>query len=226
MARILMVLTSHAALGATAERTGLWLEEFTTPYYALLDAGHSVVLASPRGGVVPVDPRSLAPDAASDSTRRYLAEGETQAVLTRALPLVAVGVAPFDALFYPGGHGPMWDLAQDPVNAALLLAFVAQRKPVAAVCHGPAALLAARDGQGRTVFEGRRVTGFSNAEERAVGLDEVVPFLLQDRLVAGGGIYSCAPLFTPHREIDDGLITGQNPASAALVAQGLVELLA
>ena len=226
MARILMVLTSHAALGATAERTGLWLEEFTTPYYALLDAGHSVVLASPRGGVVPVDPRSLAPDAASDSTRRYLAEAEAQAVLTRALPLVAVGVAPFDALFYPGGHGPMWDLAQDPVNAALLLAFVAQRKPVAAVCHGPAALLAARDGQGRTVFEGRRVTGFSNAEERAVGLDEVVPFLLQDRLVASGGIYSCAPPFTPHREIDDGLITGQNPASAALVVQGLVELLA
>lgn len=226
MARILMVLTSHAALGATAERTGLWLEEFTTPYYALLDAGHTVVLASPRGGVVPVDPRSLAPDAASDSTRRYLAEGEAQAVLTRALPLAAVGVAPFDALFYPGGHGPMWDLAQDPVNAALLLAFVAQRKPVAAVCHGPAALLAARDGQGRTIFEGRRVTGFSNAEERAVGLDEVVPFLLQDRLVAGGGIYSCAPPFTPHREIDDGLITGQNPASALLVAQGLVELLA
>lgn len=226
MARILMVLTSHATLGATAERTGLWLEEFTTPYYALLDAGHTVVLASPRGGVVPVDPRSLAPDAASDSTRRYLAEGEAQAVLTRALPLVAVGAAPFDALFYPGGHGPMWDLAQDPVNAALLLAFVAQRKPVAAVCHGPAALLAARDGQGRTIFEGRRVTGFSNAEERAIGLEEVVPFLLQDRLVAGGGIYSCAPPFAPHREIDDGLITGQNPASALLVAQGLVESLA
>ncbi len=225
MARILMVLTSHAELGATGRKTGLWLEEFAAPFYEFINAGHDVVLASPRGGAVPIDPGSLAESAQTDATRRLAADDLNRGQITRTLPLSSVKAGDFDAVFYPGGHGPMWDLAVDPVNAALLADFWVAGKPVGAVCHGVAALLSARDPGGQGLLEGRRVTGFSDAEERAVGLDEVVPFLLQDRLLAARAIVEEAPPFQAHTVIDGQLVTGQNPASSVGAARALKTLL-
>lgn len=226
MASILFILTSHAQLGASGHTTGLWLEEFTTPYYELLDAGHAISLASPRGGGVPIDPRSRAPEAQTASTRRLADDPLNAARLTTTLPLAQLRAADYDAVFVPGGHGPMWDLATDPVSAALIGAFAAAGKPVAAVCHGVAALLPVRTPAGRPLVEGRKLTGFSDEEERAVGLEDVVPFLLQDRLVIEGAIYSEAPRFAPHVVVDGRLVTGQNPASAQGTAQALARLLA
>ncbi|MEG1832269.1 MAG: type 1 glutamine amidotransferase domain-containing protein [Burkholderiaceae bacterium] len=225
MARILMVLTSHGELGSTGRKTGLWLEEFAAPFYAFLAAGCEVVLASPRGGAVPVDPGSLADSAQTEATRRWADDDLNRGLITRTLPLSSVTASDFDAVFYPGGHGPMWDLAGDPGNAAVLSQFWCAGKPVGAVCHGVAALLAARDADGQSLLEGRHVTGFSDAEERAVGLDEVVPFLLQDRLLAARAIYEEAPPFKAHTVVDGRLVTGQNPASSVGAAHALLGLL-
>lgn len=226
MASILFILTSHARLGASGHATGVWLEEFTTPFYALQDAGHTITLASPRGGAVPIDPRSAAPDAQTASTRRWADDPLNAARITTTLPLAQLSADAFDAVFVPGGHGPMWDLATDATSAALIGAFAAAGKPVGAVCHGVAALLPVRTPDGRPLVEGRKLTGLSDAEERAVGLEDTVPFLLQDRLVMEGAIYSEAPTFAPHTVVDGRLVTGQNPASAQGAAQALAQLLA
>lgn len=225
MASILMVLTSHSRLGNSGRATGVWLEEFATPYYVLIDAGHSVELASPRGGEIPIDPGSREASAQTAATRRLEADGLRTGLLSRSRALSELDAGRFDAVFYPGGHGPMWDLAIDPVNAGLLKAFWQAGKPVAALCHGVAALLTARSDAGDALFSGRRLTAFTDAEERRVGLDEIVPFLLQDKLVLAGAIFEEAPPFSPHAVVDGQLVTGQNPASAQGTAQALVELL-
>ena len=225
MASILMVLTSHSRLGNSGRATGVWLEEFATPYYVLIDAGHSVELASPRGGEIPIDPGSREASAQTAATRRLEADGLRTGLLSRSRALSELDAGRFDAVFYPGGHGPMWDLAIDPVNAGLLKAFWQAGKPVAALCHGVAALLTARSDAGDALFSGRRLTAFTDAEERRVGLDEIVPFLLQDKLVLAGAIFEEAPPFSPHTVVDGQLVTGQNPASAQGTAQALVELL-
>ena len=225
MARILIVLTSATQMGDSDRPTGIWLEEFTTPLYEFLDAGHEVTIASPEGGAVPIDPASLAEDALTDTTRRFQADGAHRHLLEDAVPLGEVSVHDFDAVFYPGGHGPMWDLAQDDVSAALVSAFFEAGKPVGAVCHGPAAFVRAKRPDGASVLTNRHVTGFANTEEEAVGLAKVVPFLLQDRLVSLGAQYSKGRDWGEHVVTDGQLVTGQNPQSAGLAARRLMELL-
>lgn len=224
--RILIVLTSHDRLGDTGEKTGFWLEEFAAPYYTLKDAGAAVTLASPRGGEPPLDPKSALPDNQTEATRRFQADAAARAQLAATKPLAGLSAGDYDALFYPGGHGPMWDLAVDPVSIALVEAVIAGGKPVGAVCHAPAALTNARAPDGSYLVSGRRVTGFSNEEERAVRLDGVVPFLLEDRLRERGGLYRRGPAWAPHVEVDGLLATGQNPASSIPVARALLALIA
>lgn len=223
MKKILMVVTSHGSLGDSGHATGLWMEEFTTPYYAFLDAGFEVTVASPAGGCVPIDPKSMQPENSSPSVCRFGEAGET--VLGKTVRLADCRAADFVALFYPGGHGPMWDLAADPVNAALLEEFVAQDKPVAAVCHGPAALLAARIPDGSALVRGRKVTGFSDSEEILVGLNRIVPFLLEDRLRKLGAEYRKGGDWSEFAIADGKLVTGQNPQSAGKTAELLLKLL-
>lgn len=223
--KILIVLTSHDRLGDTGEKTGFWLEEFVAPYYVFKDAGTVITLASPRGGQPPLDPKSALPENQTDATRRFQQDAAVQAQLAATWKLDELTAADFDALFYPGGHGPMWDLADDPASIALIEAFNRAGKPVGAVCHAPVVLTEARAPDGVYLVNGRQVTGFSNEEERAVGLDRVVPFLLEDRLKDRGGHYRKGPAWAPHVEIDDRLVTGQNPASSVPVAQALLKLL-
>lgn len=221
-----MVLTSHDQLGDTGEKTGFWLEEFAAPYYELLDAGASVTLASPAGGQPPLDPRSDAPDAQTDATERFRADAAAQAALADTTKLADVSAESFDAVFYPGGHGPMWDLPDNPASIALIEAFVAAGKPVAAVCHAPIALKNVRGADGELLVAGREVTGFSNSEEAAVGLTDVVPELLEDVLKADGARYRKGDQdFGPFVVVDGPIITGQNPASSAPAAARLIELL-
>ena len=224
--RVLMVLTSHDQLGDTGEKTGFWLEEFAAPYYHLLDAGAEITLASPAGGQPPLDPKSSAPDAQTAATERFNADVTAQAALAATVPLAGVQAGDFDGVFYPGGHGPLWDLAVDASSIALIQAFVAQGKPVAAVCHAPAVLVNVKTGAGEALVAGRQVTGFTNSEEAAVGLTDVVPFLLEDSLRQLGGDYSAADDWQPHAVVDGLLITGQNPASSELVAEHLLQALA
>ena len=221
---ILIVLTSHGALGATGLPTGFWLEELAAPYYVFKDAGAAVILASPKGGLPPVDPKSAEPAAQSDATRRFAADIEAQAALGGTIKLAEVKAADFDAVYYAGGHGPLWDLAQDKTSQALIEAFWANHKPVAAVCHGPAAL---RDvmADGAPLAKGRSVTGFSNSEEAAAMLTAVVPFALEDELKRLGGLYSKGPDGGSFVQIDGNLVTGQNPASSAAVAEAVLGLL-
>lgn len=221
-----MVLTSHDQLGDTGEKTGFWLEEFAAPYYHLLDAGAEITLASPAGGQPPLDPKSSAPDAQTAATERFNADVTAQAALAATVPLAGVQAGDFDGVFYPGGHGPLWDLAVDASSIALIQAFVAQGKPVAAVCHAPAVLVNVKTGAGEALVAGRQVTGFTNSEEAAVGLTDVVPFLLEDSLRQLGGDYSAADDWQPHAVVDGLLITGQNPASSELVAEHLLQALA
>lgn len=223
--KILIVLTSHDRLGDTGEKTGFWLEEFAGPYYVLKDAGAAITLASPRGGQPPLDPKSALPENQTGATRRFQEDTAAQAQLAVTWKLAEMSPADFDALFYPGGHGPMWDLADDPTSIALIEAFARAGKPVGAVCHAPAAFTNVRDPSGVYLINGRRVTGFSNEEEQAVQLDRVVPFLLEDRLTERGGLYHKGPQWEPHVEIDDRLVTGQNPASSVPVAEALLKLL-
>lgn len=219
---ILMVLTSHEQLGNTGKKTGFWLEEFAAPYYVFKDAGATLTLASPLGGKPPLDPTSDAPDAQTADTARFKADPAAQAALASTVPLSAVKADDFDAVFYPGGHGPLWDLAEDRSSIALIEGLLAAGKPVAAVCHAPAVFRHAKAADGSPLMQGKAVTGFSNSEERAAGLTEVVPFLVQEMLVEQGGRYSSAPDWQVHVVSDGNLITGQNPASSAPVAQALL----
>ncbi len=222
---ILIVLTSHDQLGNTGLKTGFWLEEFAAPYYTLLDTGAKITLASPSGGQPPVDPKSEEPDFQTAATERFRGDAEAQAALANTRRLSDMVAADFDAVMYPGGHGPLWDLANDPHSIAMIEAFVAADKPVAAVCHAPAVLLNVRAPGGDYLVKGKKVTGFSNSEEAAVQLTEVVPLLLEDELVARGGEYSKADDWQPHVLGDGKLITGQNPASSEAVARALLGLL-
>ncbi len=222
---ILMVLTSHDRLGDTGEKTGFWLEELAAPYYACLDAGAEVVLASPRGGKPPLDPKSDAEESQTEATRRFQQDDEAQARLADTQRLSEVNADDFDAIFYPGGHGPLWDLAEDADSIRLIETFWAQQKPVAAVCHAPIVLINARDEAGEPIVKGRHVTGFTNGEEDAVGLTEVVPHLVEEALKACGGHYSKAGDFIPYTCRDGQLITGQNPPSSEAVAKLLLEAL-
>jgi putative intracellular protease/amidase len=219
---ILMVLTSHGKLGDTGRETGFWLEEFAAPYYVFKDAGAKLTLASPLGGQPPLDPSSDAPDAQTADTARFKDDLAAQAALASTVRLSTVKASEFDAVFYPGGHGPLWDLAEDKSSIALIEALHAAGKAVVAVCHAPAVLRHARSAEGSPLVEGKMVTGFSNSEERAAGLTEVVPFLVQDMLVELGGRYSCVPDWQPHVVTDGPLITGQNPASSAPAARALL----
>jgi putative intracellular protease/amidase len=222
---VLVVLTSHDRLGNTGKPTGFWLEELAAPYYVFKDAGIEMTLASPKGGKPPLDPKSAEPDAQSDATRRFEADAEAMAVLANTVPLAQVQAAAFDAVFYPGGHGPLWDLADDHASIGLVEAFVRAGKPVAAVCHAPAIFRRTLQLNGRPLVEGKAVTGFSNSEEQASGLTDIVPFLVEDMLKANGGRYSSTADWGVHVVTDGLLVTGQNPASSGPAAQALVALL-
>ncbi|MBV7430839.1 MULTISPECIES: type 1 glutamine amidotransferase domain-containing protein [unclassified Acidovorax] len=226
MPRILMVLTSHDQLGDTGKKTGFWLEEFAAPYYVFKDAGASVTLASPRGGQPPLDPKSDAPDAQTDATRRFKDDAAAQAQLASTLKLSELDAAQFDAVFYPGGHGPLWDLAQDARSIALIESTLAAGKPLAAVCHAPGVLRDAKAPDGTPLVRGKNVTGFTNSEEAAAGLTHVVPFLVEDMLMSHGGLYTKQADWKPHVVTDGLLITGQNPASSEPAAQALLQALA
>ena len=223
--KILIVLTSHDKLGDTGDKTGFWLEEFTAPYYVFKDAGAEITLASPLGGQPPLDPKSDAPDFQTDSTRRFKLDPAAQAVLLKTFKIVDVSAADFDAVFYPGGHGPLWDLAEDAASIALIEAMLEAGKPVAAVCHAPGVLRHPKAPDGTPVVKGKAVTGFTNTEEAAVGLTGVVPFLVEDMLKQNGASYSKMEDWQPHVVTDGLLITGQNPASSEPVAKALLEKL-
>ena len=223
--KILMVLTSHDQLGNTGRKTGFWLEEFAAPYYTFLDARAKVTLASPKGGQPPLDPKSDTPEGQTDFTRRFKQDPATQAVLANTLRLADVKAADFDTVFYPGGHGPMWDLAEDPKSIALIEAFYNAGKPVAFVCHAPGVLHRVKF-EGQPIVKGKRVTGFANSEEEAVHLTKVVPFLVEDELKRLGGLYEKAADWASFVITDRRLVTGQNPASSRAGAQALLKLLA
>ena len=225
MPRILMVLTSHGELGDTGKKTGFWLEEFAAPYYVFKDAGASVTLASPQGGQPPLDPKSDAPDAQTDATRRFKGDAAAQAELAATLKLSEVDAAQFDAVFYPGGHGPLWDLAGDARSIALIESTLAAGKPLAAVCHALGVLRDAKAPDGKPLVRGKNVTGFTNSEEAAAGLTHVVPFLVEDMLMSHGGLYTKQADWKPHVVADGLLITGQNPASSEPAARALLQAL-
>ena len=223
--KILMVLTSHEQLGNTGKKTGFWLEEFAAPYYLLTDAGAAITLASPKGGQPPLDPKSDLPENQTEFTKHFRADTAAQTALANTKKLTDVSAHDFDAVFYPGGHGPMWDMPDNPTSIALLEAFVKADKPVGAVCHAPVALVNVRGKNGNYPVQDKRVTGFTNSEEEAVGLTNVVPFLLEDRLKERGGIYSQATNWAPYVQVDGKLVTGQNPASSRPGAEALLQLL-
>lgn len=222
---VLFVLTSHDQLGNTGQKTGFWIEEFVSPYYTLTDAGVIVTLASPKGGQPPVDPKSDAPENQTESTKRFKEDEALEEKLSLTLKLSDSFADEFDAVFFPGGHGPMWDLNNDPDVIRLVQNFYKQNKPIAAVCHGPAALLNAKGENGDLLLKGKKVTGFTNTEEEAVKLTEVVPFLLEDALKSAGAEYSRKSDWQSHTVQDGLLLTGQNPASSEQVAKDLLKLL-
>ncbi|HDZ46574.1 hypothetical protein LCGC14_0640140 [marine sediment metagenome] len=223
--KILLVVTSHDQLGDTGKKTGFWLEELAAPYYAFIDAGAELTLASPAGGQPPLDPASSAPDAQTDATKRFEADTEAMQVLATTHKLADINLSDFDAVFYPGGHGPLWDLAEDPASIRLIEEAIAANKPVATVCHAPGVLRHVKDSDGKPLVAGRKVTGFSNSEEDAVGLTQVVPFLVEDMLKDHGGQYTKGDDWSSHVEVDGLLITGQNPGSSEATAQALLKLL-
>lgn len=224
--KILVVLTSHDKLGDTGLKTGFWLEELAAPYYAFKDAGAELTLASPKGGQPPLDPKSSDPASQTDATRRFEADADAKAQLAATRVLADVSVDDYDAVFYPGGHGPLWDLAEDLHSIALIERALSAGKPVATVCHAPGVLRHVKDpSTGESVVRGKRVTGFTNSEEAAVELTEVVPFLVDDMLKTNGGRFERAPDWAPHVAVDGLLITGQNPASSEPVAEALLEKL-
>ncbi|MFM0470708.1 type 1 glutamine amidotransferase domain-containing protein [Paraburkholderia strydomiana] len=221
--KVLMVLTSHDQLGNTGRKTGFWLEELAAPYYAFKDAGAEIVLASPKGGQPPLDPKSNEPANQTDATRRFETDEAAKAQLAATVRLDSVSQAQFDTVFYPGGHGPLWDLAEDRHSIELIQSFIAAGKPVALVCHAPGVLRHVTTPDGKPLVEGKQVTGFTNSEEAAVGLTEIVPFLVEDELKARGGIYSKSDDWAPYVVTDGLLITGQNPASSSSAAATLMK---
>ena len=223
---ILMVLTSHDQLGDTGKKTGFWLEEFAAPYYTLKNAGAKLTVVSPAGGQPPLDPKSDEPDAQTEATKRFKADPEAQAVLANTGKLADVKAEDFDAVFYPGGHGPLWDLAESRDSIALIEAMIAAGKPVATVCHAPGVLRHVKAADGSPLVKGKKVTGFTNTEEEAVGLTHIVPFLVEDMLKRNGGEYSKLGDWQPYAITDGLLITGQNPASSEAAAEALLKLLA
>ena len=223
--KVLIVLTSHDRLGDTGNQTGFWLEELAAPYYRLQDAGAELVLASPQGGKPPLDPNSSAPDAQTDTTRRFEADPQATAALAATVRLDSVSADDFDAVFYPGGHGPLWDLAEDQHSIRLIQDVLGAGKPVALVCHAPGVLRHVVNPDGSPLVRGKRVTGFTDSEEAAVQLTEVVPFLVEDELKSLGGDFSQGPDWSSYVLRDGLLITGQNPASSAAAADELLALL-
>jgi putative intracellular protease/amidase len=223
--KILMVLTSHDRLGDTGKKTGFWLEEFAAPYYVFKDAGATLALASPKGGQPPLDPKSDEPDAQTEATRRFRADPQAGQALANTVRLSGVNAQDFDAVFYPGGHGPLWDLAEDADSIRLIETMLAAGKPVAAVCHAPGVLKGVKGPDGEALVKGKRVTGFTNTEEEAVGLTKVVPFLVEDTLKQLGGEFSKAGDWQPYVLTDGLLVTGQNPASSEEGARALLALL-
>ena len=223
---ILMVLTSHDQLGDTGKKTGFWLEEFAAPYYVFKDAGANITLVSPKGGQPPLDPKSDEPDAQTEATKRFKSDSEAQQALASTDKLSGVDAAAYDAVFYPGGHGPLWDLAQDADSLKLIQDMLKADKTVAAVCHAPGVLWRAKREDGASVVKGKKVTGFTNSEEEASGLTKVVPFLVQDKLADNGGDYSKAGDWQPYVVTDGALITGQNPASSEPAARAVLARLA
>jgi len=222
---ILMVLTSHAELGNSGEKTGFWVEEFAAPYYAFIDAGLKVTVVSPAGGQPPIDPKSELADFQTPSTKRYDVDNQVQALMAKTTKLADVEASDYDAVFYPGGHGPLWDLTDNVVSISLIESFLAANKPVAAVCHATAAFLNIKDAAGEYVVKDKAVTGFTNSEEDAVQLTDIVPFLLEDELIKRGGKYQKVADWNVFA-IQDGLvITGQNPQSSELAAKKLLAAL-
>jgi len=220
--KILMVLTSHEELGNTGKKTGFWLEELAAPYYVFKDAGADIVLASPKGGQPPLDPKSNEPDFQTDATRRFEADSSAKSQLSTTLLLKDVAHDDFDAVFYPGGHGPLWDLAEDADSIALIEGTLAAGKPLAAVCHAPGIFRHTKAANGKPLVSGKSVTGFTNTEEEAVGLTDVVPFLVEDMLKQNGGQYSKIGDWQSYVVEDGLLITGQNPASSEAAAKALL----
>ena len=224
--KVLMVLTSHDQLGSTGLKTGFWLEELAAPYYAFKAAGAEIVLASPLGGQPPLDPKSNEPASQTDLTRRFEADAQATAQLAATVRLDSVSQADFDTVFYPGGHGPLWDLVEDRASIDLIESFIAAGKHVALVCHAPGVLRHVKAASGRPLVEGKKVTGFTNTEEEAVGLTTVVPFLVEDDLKAKGGLYSRGADWGSYVVSDGLLVTGQNPASSAEAAELVLSLMA
>lgn len=222
---VLIVLTSHSDLGNTGEKTGFWIEEFAAPYYVLADAGIVLTIASPKGGQPPVDPKSEAPDAQTAATKRFYGDFELIDKVAHTVKLSEVNEADYDAVFYPGGHGPLWDLATDAQSIALIENFYKHNKPVTFVCHAPAALVHVKALNGEPLVKGKEVTGFSNSEEEAVKLTKVVPFLLEDEMKKLGGQYSSGPDWGVYVKKDGLLITGQNPTSSGAAAKELLKVL-
>ena len=223
---ILMVLTSHDKLGDTGKKTGFWLEEFAAPYYVFRDAGADITVASPKGGQPPLDPKSDEADAQTPSTERFKQDPDAQAVLASTHKLADIDVNSYDAVFYPGGHGPLWDLAEDAHSIQLIEQMIGAGKPVAAVCHAPGVLKNVKRADGKSLVDGKNVAGFTNSEEDAAGLTDIVPFLVEDMLKENGGIYAKGPDWSEFVVEDGLLITGQNPASSEKAAQMLIQKLA
>ncbi len=223
--KILMVLTSHSDLGDTGKKTGFWLEEFAAPYYVFKDAGAELTLASPNGGQPPLDPSSDTPDAQTADTRRFREDDDAQLALASTTRLSDVSSEDFDAIFFPGGHGPLWDLAESADNKRLIESFAAEEKPMAAVCHAPAIFRHTQGVDGKPLVSGKRVTGFTNTEEKAVGLTDVVPFLVEDMLKENGGQYEKGDDWSSYVVRDGNLVTGQNPASSAAAAKELLAVM-
>jgi putative intracellular protease/amidase len=222
---ILMVLTSHDQLGNTGHKTGFWLEEFAAPYYVFKDAGATLTLASPAGGQPPLDPKSDDPSAQTEATKRFKSDDAAQKALASTVKLDSVSAADFDAVFYPGGHGPLWDLAEDKKSIDLIETMYAAGKPVAAVCHAPGVLRHVKAANGEPLVRGKAVAGFTNTEEAAVQLTDIVPFLVEDMLKQNGGDYSKGPDWAPYVVKAGNLITGQNPASSEQAAEKLLKML-
>ena len=223
--KILIVLTSHSALGNAGEKTGFWVEEFATPYYILADAGADITIASPLGGQPPVDPKSEAADAQTPSTSRYYKDSTLIDKVAHSLKLSNVKQADYDAVFYPGGHGPLWDLATDENSIRLIEGFFNHQKPIAFVCHAPAALVNVKAKNGEPLVKGKHLTSFSNTEEEAVKLTLVVPFLVEDELKKNGALYTKGNDWSSYVKQDGLLIKGQNPASSGAVAKLLLATL-
>lgn len=223
--KVLLILTSHDKLGDTGKKTGFWLEEFAAPYYVLLDAGAEITLASPQGGKPPLDPQSDVPDAQTDATERFKNDDATQKALGNTTPLAEIDPEGFDAIFFPGGHGPLWDLAENADSQRIIETFIVKNRPLAAVCHAPAIFKHTKGTDGKSLVLDRRVTGFTNTEEEGVGLTDIVPFRIEDMLKANGGLYEKGPDWSSYVVVDGKLVTGQNPASSEVAAKELLKLL-